>query len=235
MTLHVRHQARRAFTLLEMLVVITIIVLLLAFSTPALMRTMQSSRLSSVGDSLMGAISEAQQLAYSQNVPVEIRFFRHADPAFTGSPKLFRSYQIFKVVLATDGAGPTATVKESLVPIANLVRLPEGIIIAADATLSEALSGNGLPDTKENSSNGYAGVADAEYKALRFMTDGSCRAVDVATAGFSKLIYKTLPTSFFTITYDSGVDVSAANLPKNFYTIQIDPYTGKARNYRPGF
>jgi prepilin-type N-terminal cleavage/methylation domain-containing protein len=52
---HVRGKVAQAFTLIEMLVVVTIIVLLLAFSTPALMRTMQSSRLASVGDSLMGA------------------------------------------------------------------------------------------------------------------------------------------------------------------------------------
>lgn len=235
MTLCSRDNNRQAFTLLEMLVVVTIIVLLLAFSTPALMRTMQASRLASVGDSLMGAISEAQQLASAQNVPVEIRFFSYANPEFTGTKPLFYSYQLFKITLTNDTAGGTASVKETLVPTGNLVRLPDGIAIAASPELSGALSGDGLPDTKDGESPGYAGVEGATYKALRFMTDSSCRAVGATTSGFSMLEYKTLPTSFFTITYDNGQDITLSNLPKNFYTIQIDPFTGKARNYRPGF
>lgn len=235
MTLRSRPQFRQAFTMIEMLVVVTIIVLLLAFSTPALMRTMQASRLASVGDSLMGAISEAQQIASAQNVPVEIRFFSYPDPEFAGSTSLFRSYQLFKIVLIADTSGAAGTLKESLVPVANLVRLPGGIIIASKAELSEALAGEGLPDTKDGASPGYSGVSSATYKALRFMTDGSCRTVALAQNGFAQLNYQTLPKSFFTIAYDSGQDVTLSNLGKNFYTIQVDPFTGKARNYRPGF
>lgn len=235
MILRSREKNRQAFTLLEMLVVVTIIVLLLAFSTPALMRTLQASRLASVGDSLMGAISEAQQMASAQNVPVEIRFFSYESPEFRGSPKMFRSYQLFKITLTNDSSSGTMGVKETLVPMANLVRLPEGIIIPTSSELSATLSGSGLPDTKDGTSPGYAGVDGATYNALRFMTDGSCRAVGASENGFSKLEYKTLPTSFFTITYDNGQEIKLATLPKNFYTIQVDPFTGKARNYRPGF
>lgn len=226
---------RKGFTLIEMLVVVTIIVLLLAFSTPALMRTLQSSRLASVGDALMGAISEAQQMAYAQNVPVEMRFYKHSEVGFSGSPELFRSYQLFKTVLVTEGTGAAMTVKESLVPVGNLVKLPDGIVIAADAELSGALSDDGLPDTKEGSGTGYSGVEGATFNALRFMTDGSCRAVIRDNGGFAQLQHKTLPENFFTITYDSGREINVANLPSNFYTIQVDPFTGKARNYRPGF
>ncbi len=221
--------------MIEMLVVVTIIVLLLAFSTPALMRTMQASRLASIGDSLMGAISEAQQISSAQNVPVEMRFFSYPDPDFPGTTSLFRAYQLFKIVLITDTAGGPGTLKESLVPVGNLVRLPDGIIIASKAELSEALAGDGLPDTKDGAEPGYVGVTGATYKALRFMTDGSCRTVSVTESGFAQLNYQTLPKSFFTITYDTGEDVTLSNLPNNFYTIQVDPFTGKARNYRPGF
>lgn len=233
---------RQAFTLIEMLVVVTIIVLLLAFSTPALMRTMQSSRLTSVGDTIFGAISEAQQTAFAQNVPVELRFFKHADQGFSDSPEFFRSYQMFKIVLVTEGVGANATVKESIVPVGNLVRFSDGIVIATDDELSPALSveGEGLEDVKDGGVKpGYSGVADATYSALRFMTDGSCRKVGTTTTvnGTTQaaLIFQTLPTSFFTITYDASQELTAANLPKNFYTIQVDPFTGKARNYKPGF
>lgn len=238
-----RDSFRPAFTLIEMLVVITIIVLLLAFSTPALMRTMQSSRLTSVGDTIFGAISEAQQTAFAQNVPVELRFFKHADQGFSDSPEFFRSYQMFKIVLVSQGVGASATVEESIVPVGNLVRLSDGIVIATDAELSPALSGEGLDDEKESGGSsgaaGYSGVPDATYNAIRFMTDGSCRKVGATAANdgvtLATLTYQTLPECFFTITYDGGQELTVSNLPKNFYTIQIDPFTGKARNYKPGF
>lgn len=233
--MHDRQHLRRGFTLIEMLVVITIIAILMVFTTPALMRTMQASRLSSVGDSLMGAISEAQQIAYAQNVPVEMRFFKHGEVGLSGSPEAFRSYQLFKTMLVTDGVGAGATVKESLVPVSNLVKLPDGIIIATTAELSGAFADDGLPDTKEGASSGYSGVEGATYNAFRFMTDGSCRSVMTTSAGFATLTYKTLPENFFTITYDAGKEVTVDNLPSNFYSIQVDPFTGKARNYRPGF
>lgn len=229
---------RKAFTLIEMLVVVTIIVLLMAFSTPALMRTMQASRLSSTGDSLMGAISEAQQLAFSQNVPVELRFFSYAGDF--GNTSLFRAYQIFKIVMATTGVGGAAQSKESVVPVGNLVKMSEGIVIASHAALSPSLSGQQAKDTKDGGvTPGYSGVTDATYSAIRFMPDGTCRKVGASTANngitLASLVFQTLPESFLTITYDGGFEITDQNLPKNFYTIQIDPFTGKARSYKPGF
>lgn len=235
-------QARRAFSLIEMLVVIALVAMIMAASTPALMRTMQATRLATTGDSIMGAITEAKQLAYAQNVPVEMRFFKYPDQDFTGSTvQLFRSYQLFKIVNLVQGVGANAVTQESVVPVGTLVKLSEGVIIAAGQDLSPLLNGqNGqsLDDIKANASGGvgYSGVASAKYNAIRFMPDGSCRKVSAQSDGFAQLDYGTLPTSFLTITYDSsGQDITTGNLPKNFYTIQVDPYTGKARNYRPGF
>ena len=228
-----RPPASRAFSLIEMLVVVTIIVLLLAFSAPALSRTLMASKLASAGESLFGAISEAQQVAYASNVPVELRFFKVPD-AFGANPA-YRSYQIFKIIQVTEGTGAAANVKESLEPANNLVNLPESVIIVADDTLSPALKGDGLPDSKEGSSVGYSGVQTAVYNAWRFMPDGSCRKVGQATGGFATLEYQTLTESFITLTIESGQAITMQNLPKNFFTIQVDPFTGKARSYKPGF
>lgn len=230
-----KHQAgvRRAFTLIEMLVVLAIVVLLLAFSTPALMRTLQSSKLTSVGDSLLGMISQAQQTAYAFNVPVELRFFKFKE--LGDNEPSFHAYQLFKVTLETTGTGASAVVKEVVVPVGNLIRISEGVTISEDVKLSPALSGNGLPDTKEGGSTGYSGVEGATYNALRFMTDGSCRKVGQSTQGFATLTYQTLPECFLTVASESGQKITLDNLPKNFYTIQVDPFTGKARTYKPGF
>lgn len=233
-----RQKGASAFTLIEMLVVVTIIVLLLAFSTPALMKTLQSSRLSSAGDTLLGAISEAQQLAFAQSVPVELRFFSYSGD-FADDEPLFRSYQMLKVETKVVGTGTALQISESMVPAGNLTKFPEGIVIPVSNELSMALSGNQLEDTKNGAAPGYSGVSGAKYCAIRFMPDGTCRKVGATTtsAGVTQasLTFQTLAESFFTITYDIGSTITPANLPKNFYTIQIDPFTGKARNYKPGF
>lgn len=223
----------RAFTLIEMLVVVAIIVLLLVFSQPALSRTLMSSKLSGAGQSLMGAISEAQQLAFANNVPVDIRFFKVPDGF--GENEAYRSYQIFKITQVFEGTGASAVVKEELVPHGNLVNLPENILIVDSEELSPALSGEGLPDVRENSSTGYSGVEDATFNAWRFMPDGTCRKVGKSQNNMATLTYQTLTESFLTITSDAGQEITVANLPKNFFTIQVDPFTGKARNYKPGF
>lgn len=228
---------RRGFSLIEMLVVVSIVVMLLALATPALTRTLQASRLAAAGESILGSIAEAQQTAFATNTPVDIRFFSFMEDL--DQAPVFHSYQLFKITQTTDGAGASATVKESIVPVGNLIRLPEGIVIPSDTALSGMFSINGsttgLADTKENSQIGYSGVSGATYCAVRFLPDGSCRTVGATTNGMAALSFQTLQQNFFTVTFGSGAAVTLATLPKNFYTIQIDPYTGKARSYKPGF
>jgi len=230
-----KHKAVRAFTLIEMLVVVTIIVLLLAFSTPALTRTLQASRLTSTGDTLIGALSEAQQLAFTHNAPVEVRFFAFAgEMDSSGTNTSYRAYQLFKISVASS-TSKGGTYTESVEPVGNLVRIPEGVALIKDDELSPALMGKGFTDVKQSGGTGGYSGTDAIYNALRFMPDGSCRKVDSASTGLAALSYQTLPISFMTLANDSGVAITMKTLPKNFFTIQVDPYTGKSRSYRPGF
>ncbi|MBB5033323.1 Verru_Chthon cassette protein D [Prosthecobacter vanneervenii] len=228
----------RGFSLIEMLVVITIVVMLLALATPALTRTMQASRLSAAGEAMVGSLSEAQQTASSTNSPVEIRFFSFAEDQ-DQSP-VYHAYQLFKITQVNQGGnGGAVNIQEVMTPVGNLVRLPEGIIIPADDTLSGAIytKGGGVNDTKPGSSSGYSGVNGAKYNAIRFMPDGSCLVVGAATQGGMAVTTtpKDLSKNCFTLTFGSGTPVTQANLPKNFFVIQIDPYTGKVRSYKPGF
>jgi len=230
---------RRGFSLIEMLVVVSIVVMLLALATPALTRTLQASRLSAAGEAMMGSIAEAQQTALTANTPVDMRFFSFIEDL--DQAPVYHSYQLFKITQSTQGGGGNSTVTEKVVPVGNLIRLPEGVIIPTDSALSGAFSSStggastGIQDTKENSQVGYSGVSGATYNALRFMPDGTCRSVGATVNGMAKLEFLNLPQNFFTMTFGSGAAVTLANLPKNFFTIQIDPYTGKARSYKPGF
>jgi hypothetical protein len=69
--------------------------------------------------------------------------------------------------------------------------------------------------------------------ALRFFPDGTCKKVNVSGT-LATLTIPTLPTSFVTVIEES-VKNAGSGVPENFYTVQVDPYTGRSRSYRPGF
>lgn len=229
------HLFRSAFTLVETLVVVSIIVLILALTGPTLLGTMQANKLTSAGSSLVGFLSEAQQLAVTLNAPVEVRFYRYqvAPDQFES----YRSYQMFKVTTPPVDPSVPWNFEELFEPIGQVFRLPEGIIIPRDSALSPVLDSDGFPDSTESKPNGYSGVENAKYVALRFMTDGTCRVVSTQATGASSLgtlTFTSLNQSYFTLAGNNGVQLTVSTLPKNFFTIQIDPLNGKARSYRPG-
>jgi uncharacterized protein (TIGR02596 family) len=220
------HRTRLAFTLIELLVVITVISLLLAFSAPALFNGLQASRLSGAGERMISTLSEAQQTAFSQNCVIEVQFYYF--DGLLGAGPAFRSYRIFKVTNPNSSEGNT---KENVSSVGSIVNLPDGVIISADTGLSPALAGSTIADDKKN-----AGVENAQYSAIRFLPDGTCRKVTGGGGNtMATLDFLNLPQSFFTMLEDDGHTYSATMLPKNFYTIQTDPFTGKSRSYRPGF
>lgn len=224
-----------AFTLVETLVVVSIIVLILALTGPSLLGTMQANKLTSAGGSMVGFLSEAQQLAVTLNAPVEVRFFRYKVAPDTFES--YRSYQMFKVSTPSVVSGATVRFEELFEPLGQVYRLPEGVLIPHDPELSPILGGDGFPDTTATKPNGYSGVAEAKYVAIRFMTDGTCRRVTSVAAGANAiggLVFQTLNQSYFTLAGNIGRQMNVASLPKNFFTIQIDPFNGKSRSYRPG-
>lgn len=210
-----------AFTLVELLVVITVISILLAFSAPALFNGLGASRLGGAGERMLSSLSEAQQTAFTQNCAVEVQFYVYSGDL--GSGEAFRGYRMFKVT-------NTATGAEVVSSMGAIVNLPDGVIVSADQTLSPSLSGNRMSDSLKNS-----GTASASFAAIRFLPDGTCRKVSSSASGMATLVFLPLSESFFTMLEDDGNVYSSATLPKNFYTIQTDPYTGKSRSYRPGF
>jgi len=226
---------RRAFTLIETLVVVSIIVLILALTGPSLLGTMQASRLTSAGDSVLGALSEAQQMAMSLNLPIEVRFFKY--PTAMQSTPFYHSYVMLKVTTSSSGA--TGTLTESLETIASATRLPENVVILTGSQLSPLLESSpaDLPDSGGQGYTTYSGVSGAVYNAVRFLPDGTVRVVGTTTSGMAALSFPgQIQNCYITIVSDSGLpaQVDVKSLPKNFYCIQVDPYTGKLRNYRPG-
>jgi hypothetical protein len=104
-------------------------------------------------------------------------------------------------------------------------------MIPASDTLSPIVMALDAEDASNNPGAPKGGVT---YAAVRFMPDGTCRVIKANTGGLAELNFSSLDKSFVTMYEDDGKPHEAAP-PANFYTIQIDPYTGKSRSYRPGF
>jgi uncharacterized protein (TIGR02596 family) len=231
---HFHSQKRNAFTLVEMLTVVGIIALLIALAVPTLVDVIRSTRLSSAGDSLLNRLSLAQQEAIARSKEVEVRFYKYLNTnSDRPSEELFYAYQVVETPSGSD---------------ANAISEPfyfdSGIVFAPEQDLSPLLQTTTVQQQGAQSQQfvfvpGSGGGGQAvEYAALRYYPDGSCRLLTSSTPGQTEtataLAYTVPPLaqSFFTLVETQNVN-SGVIPPPNYYCIQIDAYTGKARIYRP--
>ncbi len=231
---HSRFAKPGAFTLVELLTVVGIITLLIALATPTLVDVIRSTRLSSAGDSLLNRLSLAQQEAIARSKEVEVRFYKYVNGnSDRPSERLFYAYQVVETPSGEDARA-----------ISEPFYLESGVVLAPELELSPLLQTT--PAQTEGAQteqyvfvpgSGGAG-ADVEYAAIRYYPDGSCRLLNSNTPGqtaaTTALAYTVPPlaNSFFTLVETQFVG-SGTIPPPNYYCIQIDAYTGKARVYRP--
>lgn len=232
-----RRRGLSAFTLVEMLTVVGIITLLIVLATPTLVDVLKATRMTSAGDNLINRLSLAQQEAISRNNEVEMRFYIWADPS-SEQPSLEICYAYQLVAAPVNGGDPQA--------ISDPFYLDSGIVLAPEPALSPLLQ-QPMPQpplVRQSgqylfSPRGGQPPASVKYKSLRFYQDGSCRLLTQstgtntdATTTATAYTIPQLASSFLTITYASNVNTGVMP-PRNYFCIQIDAYTGKARVYRP--
>lgn len=201
-----------AFTLVEMLVVITIMAALMALSAPYIVGTMQANRLTAAGEGLMFRLSRLQQVVASTNQPGEIRFYRFEMEGVTG----YHAYQLFSHDEATGGMSP---LEDPVYFKTDNLRVMEG-------TLSPLLT----PSVHSNVEGMWPRAADtepflsrnAQYFRISFLPSGK-----TSLHAPLRQCYLTLSTD------DPTTSVTSSRAPKNYYTIQIDPVSGRAKSYRP--
>lgn len=210
------------FTLVEMLVVVMVVGLVVAAVAPMVFNTLSSTRLTSAGETLAAQISLAKQLATTHNEPVEIRFYSYADPESPGSKDLVRAMAIMRVTPTAALVGVGAIALELITPV---FYLPSGIVVGESAAMSPILYGS-LLSPQQDKEHVIRRSAEARYKAFRFSADGSPNLQAIMN-GYSP------SRSYITLIEERAGSSGVGDIPKNFYTLQIDPATGKTASYRP--
>lgn len=216
-----------AFSLIELLVVCSIIAIIIGFTIPAATTLIKGSQLTQGSQLLSDQIALARQLALSKNRSVEVRFYKFGDIESPGEEKdkpetgKYRAFQCFEVL--ESGA---------MVPLNKIQRLPITVILNESPKLSTLIgrtdaSGKAVePRTPDATAPELPREVKKEYLyvAFRFLPDGS---TDLS------------PTGNWFVTLHSINDPQANNPeadkpPANFFTLQIDPVSGSTKSYRPG-
>jgi uncharacterized protein (TIGR02596 family) len=211
---------RPAFSLVELLIVVAIMAVLALLAAPAASTIVKGSRLTQAGQMVSGQLGMARQAALTKNRPVEVRFYQYSDPnepgetAGNAASGKFRAIQCFEVTTTSANTTYTALTK--------MGRLPEGIVMNKSATLS-TLIGNAPVTTTGSALNVNIPRANQAYNvcAFQFRPDGS---TDLPKSGTDK---------WFLTLHDKNVEDSVAEVPANFTTIQIDPFNGHIKTFRP--
>lgn len=196
-----------AFTLVELIVVLAVISMLLAFAAPSLARVIAANRLTAAGEGLLFKISLAQQVSVTESRPVELRLYSYTADGEAG----FHAYQLFFL----NESGGAATAME------NPTYLGEGSVMIAKGGLSpllDALNGGkeSVVDVEPFKTLG------AKYQSLVFYPNGSTN------------IHLPLRSAYITMAQPGSFPAAGSNsTPDNYYTLQIDPVTGRGRSYRP--
>ena len=208
----------RAFTLVELIVVMAIIVLLTAVSVPAVNSVLESNQMTQGTRTLSGSLALARQTAFARNCPVVLRFYRYADPVRSGesvnTPSTGR-YRAFQMFVDQGGARLTAMQK--------VVRLPSNVVINGGA-LSTVLSA-----TAQNRTETTATASDPVVPGVG--TKYIYQDLLVVPGGGMQLTVNPAPWSLTLM--PARYPESLTTPPPNFSTFVLNPLNGIARLYRP--
>lgn len=192
---------QRAFSLVELLLVVVILMIVLSFTLPAINSVVRGGSITRAGQMVGDQIALARQAAVARNQTVELRLFKLPGEGVDDQAR-YRAIQT--VVQKEDG---------SFQPLSRVLKFEPHTEVSDSAQLSTLVAS---PTVK-----GSADVAGqtVPYVGFRFRPDGSTDLSFTASDGWFLTVKDTRPS-------DDAI-------PKNFYTIRVDPHTGRTRVFRP--
>jgi uncharacterized protein (TIGR02596 family) len=214
----------QAFSLIELMVVLGIVGLLLAFAAPNLFSLITSNTLSGEGTVLRNQLTLSQQLAVSRSADVEVRFFKMQNPDAAQTEEEFRGFQLFQY-----------NKEGELAPISQFFRVRAPVTIHQElSTLLRTASGGatsvdkryGYDSPREGREEAPAGpggkLMPTSFVSFRFRPDGS-----------TDLPHRTASGDTWYITLVQGEGALQSSKPDNYFCLQINPYNGQVSEFRP--
>jgi uncharacterized protein (TIGR02596 family) len=223
---------RSGFTIIELLVVVGLIAVVIAFAVPATMTIIKSSQMSQAAQQVNDTLIFGRQLALTRNRPIEVRFYRFGDPETPGekfddpTTGKYRAIQLFEVL--ENGAA---------LPARDMVRLPRGVIFQPDK-YSTMLQENLRPhvEARTDATCPELPVGTPEKRvgrnywinSFRYQPDGSTDLPPSTAANGAATGDR------WYVTLLGLTDESKPAEQTNFFTLQVDPISGTLKSFRPG-
>ncbi|HEX2747753.1 MAG TPA: Verru_Chthon cassette protein D [Verrucomicrobiales bacterium] len=221
-----RYSRRRAFTLVEILIVLAIIAMLLFFTVPGLKDVLKGSKLTGTADQIIQDIGLARQTAIKESVPVEVRFYKYRNPDARNEER-FSAYQCFR--LLQDRNNPSDYTADRIpVPLFEKVKfIPQGVVLVEAKEWSPLVMDEKMHNDRERVRGLVPAEKDTEAKYYSFIINPEGET-NLDRTG-AKQWYITLVTE---TEYQKAPDPMAIK-PNDFITLQIDPFTSNVRRYQP--
>jgi len=201
--------SHRAFTLIEVLLVVLIIGTLLGITAPAIQGAVTASRLRDSAASISSELFEAQQLAISLGTETEVRFYQLPDPMSADPAPLLRKLQVFALGQPPTGPGDGANQGGVFKPAGPPHSLNSSLVISSTTAFSSIVNLGFQTDKNDR---------QGRFVAFRFHADGSTDLPPQKEWFLTVLERKA-----------KGTPVK----PVNFVTLQIDPASGRVRSFQP--
>ncbi|MEO0416951.1 MAG: Verru_Chthon cassette protein D [Verrucomicrobiota bacterium] len=201
------YRSTRGFSLIEMLLVLTVMLVLLGMIATVSNRTITSHRLGALAATLQADLNYGFQLADTHNRPVEFRIYQSEDLT-TGRSPLFTAYQLLHRSPKTG----------KLIELTSVTLLDEDIAFHSSMQFSSLMSLGKNPPSANDPKVALDGDRTDRYQFTGFQLrpDGS-----TSLAG----------DQIWTLTLVTSNEASSLLLPRNYRTLAINPASGSVRLY----
>ena len=219
----------RAFSLIELLVVVAIIALMLVMAAPTMSSAFKGSKLNQGAEATRNFLAAAHLTAIKNNLPVEVRFYEYDDPDTPETTKYVMAYQMYLVRLdarSTDLSKSTPQYEK----VDDLKHLPAGIVLS---TLSSPKSQSTLLDKTlvRTGKESIKGVdpekqeTEVDYYSFQFRPDGSMDLPSLKAGVRQKWFMTVLGRDEFV----RGLEKT----PSNYVCLNLNPANGDIRWLQP--